>query len=398
MNNGHLTAVVAGCVFAGLGVGRAWGAIVTNGDFNADTFTSYPGYAGTANGNSTITGWTYTGGVGLNPAGGSPFEPQNFNSAPSTFAFLQANTSATAATLSQTFSNLNVGQSYELSYEQGPRSGYTNQSTLTGSIGAFSASTSNSFSNFSTVAGQFVATSPTMTLTFTNVLAAGSNDGTNDVTSVVVNQLNGPTVVNGNFETGATDFNSDYGYVSGSGNQSGSQNPAQVAGFVGPNGGDFGVNGPSIGAGTAFSGNYTSNKTNVLFIQSSGTTLTQTIYNFTPGTQYKLDFQYDARDPASIGSSSGSDPGIDVSIGGVSYTVSDVVYNGDYYTGEIDFTASSASEILSLEKAAGPNPDGDSTALFDNFSVTIVPEPASLSLFAAGAAALLKRRRRALAN
>jgi hypothetical protein len=94
-------------------LGQVSAVTVVNGDFETDAnlFTVWPGYTGSGN-PEAITGWTHTGGVGINPGGipdaGSPFDDPNTTNA-TNFAFIQG-----TASLSQDVSGFSVGTEYLL--------------------------------------------------------------------------------------------------------------------------------------------------------------------------------------------------------------------------------------------------------------------------------------------
>ena len=191
-----------------------------------------------------------------------------------------------------------------------------------------------------------------------------------------------PIVPNGDFETDAATFTAYPGYVGSPGN------PSQVTDFAGPSGG-YGVN-PS-GTGSAPFRDNGNDSTNVLFIQSGGTTLTQTIPGFVVGDAYTLTFDYNARNCC------GGTPGITVALGSGTFTDpldTPVGGTNPYHQGSLNFVASGTSQTLSINKFDAVA--GDSTALYDNFVITQnTPEPASLTLLGLGAVGLLARRRRA---
>ena len=98
-----------------------FGATITNPSFETDTFTTFPGYYFQA-GNGTITGWTPSGGAGLNPAAGSPFADNGAIPNGSQVAFIQ---NGASASLSTTISGLTPGTAYKVSFRVNARSGNT---------------------------------------------------------------------------------------------------------------------------------------------------------------------------------------------------------------------------------------------------------------------------------
>ena len=90
---------------------------VVNGDFETDTdlFVTWPGYAGDGANPAQISGWTGTGGVGINPvvpggAGDAPFRDNGDNS--TSIGFLQG-----TASIEQDISGFTIGQDYVLSLD-----------------------------------------------------------------------------------------------------------------------------------------------------------------------------------------------------------------------------------------------------------------------------------------
>ena len=93
------------------------GPAIPNPSFEADTFTTYPGFASD---NGNITGWTYTGNVGLNPeVGNSPFANNGQTPDGAQVAFLNGN-----STLATTITGLTPGSSYLVSFRCNSRAGY----------------------------------------------------------------------------------------------------------------------------------------------------------------------------------------------------------------------------------------------------------------------------------
>ena len=160
-------------------------------------------------------------------------------------------------------------------------------------------------------------------------------------------------------------------------------NPEDVTGFTDNGGSGYGINGGDSPTGDPFMDGSNIGPDAALFIQAAGTTLTQNIAT-TAGQPYQLTFNFDARNCC------GGTPGLDVSIGGQTFSTGGIT-SGQNGPGTLNFTGTGA-DVLSITKVdIAP---GDSAALIDSISITLVPEPASLGLLAVGGLGLLARRRR----
>jgi microcystin-dependent protein len=147
---------------------------IANRSFEADLFTVAPGYA-TDNG-GTISGWTFTGRPGLNPAGGSPFANNGLTPDGTQVAFLQSVSGGAGVTsLSTTLTGLATGSSYGVKFRANSRDylGGVPQPSWTidgGTPVAFSASPFVGAGNpYYTVTGVFTASGPTATLLVRNL-------------------------------------------------------------------------------------------------------------------------------------------------------------------------------------------------------------------------------------
>gem|GEM_PF-4663665 len=96
------------------------GQSIPNPGFETDTFTIWPGYAGQ---NGGITGWTFTGGVGLNPASGNPFADNGAVPQGNNVALIQSG-SDVPATLGTTITGLAPGFTYVVRFRANQRAGY----------------------------------------------------------------------------------------------------------------------------------------------------------------------------------------------------------------------------------------------------------------------------------
>lgn len=160
------------------------GQTLVNGNFDAQTFTSFPGYA-SANG-GTVTGWTLsnTARIGLNSSSG-PFWTAASGPIPSTgnCAIIQA--SGAAASISQTVTGLTIGTKYNVACRISARSGNapslvfstdgngpTVKLEVTAPPSTGSLATAIVFRN---AAFEFTATTTSHLITFTNDRTAGDH-------------------------------------------------------------------------------------------------------------------------------------------------------------------------------------------------------------------------------
>lgn len=103
---------------------------ITNGSFQANSFAYFPGYVNTG-GNGTISGWISNNNFsGLNPYGanGDPFANNGIDPNGGNVAFLEtgspigaSGTSVSTTTLTQTLTNLKVGDQYQISFYDNSR-------------------------------------------------------------------------------------------------------------------------------------------------------------------------------------------------------------------------------------------------------------------------------------
>lgn len=93
--------------------------IIPNRGFEADSFANFPGYA---SGNGPVTGWSFAGNAGLNPAGGSPFADNGTVPQGTRVAFLQS-AGDLLSTLSTTITGLTRNLVYVVRFRVNQRSG-----------------------------------------------------------------------------------------------------------------------------------------------------------------------------------------------------------------------------------------------------------------------------------
>ena len=150
-------------VLAGMRLGAQ---AIPNPSFESNTYTVFPGYS-SGNG-GVITGWSLSGGVGLNPASGSPFADNGAIPNGANVAFLQGTSS-----LSTTISGLVVGQTYTVTFRSNRRAAnfdpVPSWSLNGGSFASFTASPAVGSQNaYYTVSGSFSATATTAALVVRN--------------------------------------------------------------------------------------------------------------------------------------------------------------------------------------------------------------------------------------
>ena len=142
----------------------------------------------------------------------------------------------------------------------------------------------------------------------------------------------------------------------------GGGNPAAITGW----GGNGGINGSDVGAGTPFGDNGAyPDGTRVAFIQGAGS-LTQTLSGFTVGQRYWVQLWMNARNCC------GDQPKVSVTLGGTPLLpltqLSPVGGASPYYLANFAWTATSASALLSINSQAAAG--GDASAVFD--AVTVI--------------------------
>src|SRR5438105_4255214 len=151
---------------------------IPNPSFEADTFTSPPGYV---SGNGAITGWTGSdnGRVGLNPASGSPFADNGTIPNGNNVAFVQS--SGAATTFNTVISDLIVGTAYKVNFRVNARGGNTPNlkveidGTRIIDTGITPVTAANPYKYF---AFDFTATATSQTMTLRNDAGTGGGDHT----------------------------------------------------------------------------------------------------------------------------------------------------------------------------------------------------------------------------
>jgi hypothetical protein len=350
---------------------------IVNPGFQADNYATFPGYNGDPGNPAQPTGWTQTGGGGVNGSdigAGAPFS-DGATLDGTRVGFIQG-----AGTVSQTLSGLTPGKQY---YFQGYFRGRNccgDTPTFGASLGAASLITN---ANIGTGTWQafsvpFTATAASGLLSISSAPALGG-DASLAYDGITVFQLDSDYIplLNPSFEAGGTSF-AFPGYMSvgpGASNMAGWTKTG--AGNVGYN---YAGNNPFADNGAIPEGAAAG------FIQNSAA-LSQVITGLVPGQQYLLELDYNAR----AGTGSGQ---ISVDFGGTNLLATGVVPVGGsipWHHLAAVWTATGTSATLSIE---GIQVGGDSAITFDNITLRAVPEPSAAAAALTGLALLGLRRRR----
>jgi len=121
-----LLLAVAGALVAGSGKTAPAKPTVVNPSFEEDRFGTYPGYAARQGGRQRdITGWSYTGNVGLNPWWQNPAEQKGPNQPFSDNGVIphgkQVALLQNKCTLSQSIPGFKAGKRYRVTYRENAR-------------------------------------------------------------------------------------------------------------------------------------------------------------------------------------------------------------------------------------------------------------------------------------
>ena len=355
---------------------------VINPSFQADNFSTFPGYIGGAN-PAAITGWTGTGGHGINGltlGAGSPFADNGIFPDNDQVAFIQG-----TGSLSQSLSGFSVGDVYWVQ-------GFANARACCGDIPSVSVSLGGSplltnqpltpveGGGSRTLPWYFVNLPWTANATFgaltisSTAFAGGDASLAIDGISVIRRTTLDIVIANPSFEASGNSFGFP-GYVG---------SPNVIAGWTRTGAGQIAINGAN-GSGNPFADNgIVPDGGNVVGLQQD-MRIEQVLGGLTLGQTYRLSLDYNAR--------SGDDPTALFQINGLTAfnsTVAEVGGANPYYHLDFDFVATGASATLSL---ANLGLAADSTLLVDNVRVQSVPEPGSAALLVLGSIALVRRRR-----
>ncbi|MCA9248736.1 MAG: PEP-CTERM sorting domain-containing protein, partial [Planctomycetales bacterium] len=379
--------------------GSAQAVTVNNSSFEADNFTVFPGYI--AGNGGAISGWSVSGGLGLNPAGSSPFANNGATPDGTNVAFIQQNDGL--ATISQTLTGLTPGETYKVSYRYNARNaggttypqirvqvdGNTLQENTYNAVGG-----SNPYYLGTRT---FKATGPTATLSFANTRGAGDSAVLIDDVSVEVNhRANGWSV---NAWTGDADsgITSSRIYTHAL-NWNGSSTTVNGVSFTGtsggnPSGGNFSWTG--LPNGTTDPGNNVTGDSATLAssfnFSNDNTTESLTITGLTPGQAYEANFfgvMWDGAQPADRMSQWTAD-GESFSFNESEFGVDNGIRLSYIYTAT---GTSMQFDILDLVDATWHQ------YAFTNNEYVAIPEPSTALLLGVGLVGLCLRRRRGAAT
>jgi len=164
-SHGAVAKLIGAVALSGLVlIHTAGAASLVNPSFEADTFSTFPGYV---SGNGPITGWNALGGHGINPGVGfAPFSDNGTIPDGTKVAFMQQD-----GPMTQTITGLSVGASYEVRYFENARSGGTPYASVTvGGNTVVAAHAVNPVGGtnayIEVISDPFVATSASMELAF----------------------------------------------------------------------------------------------------------------------------------------------------------------------------------------------------------------------------------------
>ena len=193
----------------------ALGQTIPNPSFEADTFTTSPGYISV---NAPITGWTAnpTDEVGLNPAGGqSPFADNGAIPDGTKVAFIQSGSTGdpVPGSLSTTISGLTVGTIYKVTLRANARSGQAPNLRMSidgAELMAMSIHNAGGLNPYWYIAFEFTATATSQVLALTNDTAT---DNTLLVDNVQIAPSSGKWVVDAWNDDASSGLDSSFYYT-----------------------------------------------------------------------------------------------------------------------------------------------------------------------------------------
>lgn len=374
-----LTLVLAGVAASN---GRANSIAVTNPSFQADTFTAWPGYVGSGDllgrpfppNPAAITGWTHSGGVGINSPVDPPSSPFADNGAypdGNQVAFMQGPTS-----LSQTLSGLVPGQQYWFQAYMNSRAGDSDDPVVGVTVGGVTVMPDTLFTPvgggnpYTKVSIPFTATAATASLVISSRANAGGDAAlVLDGITVLQRDTSEVTIYNPSFEASGTNI-SGVGYL------------GNIAGWTINNNGGAGNTGINQASGPFNDIGFAPEGQNLLLLQNNASA-SQLLSGLTLGQSYELTLNYAGRDCCVP-----ENPTALVTIG--SFTALNEQIPTTQQTLTYQFTADSSSALLTL---ANQGLGGDTTIFFDNVHLRAIPEPVVSTFMGLAALGIFRRRR-----
>lgn len=320
---------------------------IVNPSFQADNFTTFPGYRGGAN-PAAITGWTGGGGINGSDIGtGAPFSDNGAYPDGTRVAFIQG-----AGSLGQSLSGFVVGQRYWVQVWMNARAGSGDTPSVNVTLNGVQLLAPTNLIPVGGTTPYYLANfawTATTASAFLSINSAATNGGDAsavfDAVAVIQRGTSEVVMANPSFEASGTGI-AYPGYY------------PNVAGWTKSGTGQIGVNtasGPFHDSGVIPDG------ANVLLLQQLSSA-EQGIAGLVPGGSYRLSLRYNSRAASAV-------PTFRVMIGGQTAfngTVAPVGAGQPYHTLTFDFTASSETAVLSLQNLAT---NGDDTVLVDNVSI-----------------------------
>lgn len=355
--------------------------VVINPSFQAQDFPDFPGYINSARNPATITGWTGTGGVGVNGTdigAGTPFADNGNFPDNTRVAFIQG-----TGSLSQDLNGFVPGSVYWVQ-------GFANARDCCGDLPRVSVTMgTNTLLPPTTLAPvgngnpyvfvnlPWTANASSATLSISSAPSAGGDASlTIDGISVIRRTAQDIVIANPSFEASGNSFGFP-GYI---------DPPFTAAGWTRNGTGGIAINGSNSTNNNPFADNGAIPEGgNVIALQNT-MAISQTLLGLTAGRPYRLTLDYNAR--------TGDDPTANIVIDGktaLQAIIAEVGGSNPYYHLDYQFVASGSSAVLSIGNLGTA---ADSTLLVDNVRVVAVPEPTVAGCSALGLALMALRRRR----
>lgn len=335
--------------------------IVVNPSFQADNFTTFPGYVGGAN-PASITGWGGSGGRGINAtdtAAGTPFADNGAMPDGTRVAFIQG-----AGSFTQTLAGFELGQTYWVQVWSNARNCCGDVPKLSVNLGG---TTLLAPQTLTPVGGAepyylanfvWTANATSAALTISGQSAGGGDASmTMDAVAVIKRPATEIVIANPSFEASGASV-AYPGYY------------PNIAGWTKISGG--GQSGINTAAGPFLDNGVVPDGANVLLLQQA-VAVQQAVAGLVPGQTYRLQLRYNTRD-------SGDDSTLRVSVGTnvlFESVVTPVGAGQPFASLSVDFTATDETALLKL---ANVSTAGDSTTLIDNISLTSIGAAVPLPL------------------